>query len=61
MVWIYDASTQTVHPQPVTLGGYEAENAKIFDGVKSGDKVVTAGVHKLLPGGKVRLLEDDKP
>ena len=61
VVWIYDASTQTVHPQPVTLGGYEAEHAKIFDGVKSGDKVVTAGVHKLLPGGKVRLLEDDKP
>jgi len=61
VVWVYDASRQTVHPQPVTLGGYEAESAKIFDGVKSGDKVVTAGVHKLLPGGKVRLLEDNKP
>ena len=60
VVWIYDASTQTVHPQPVALGGYEAETAKIFDGVKSGDKVVTAGIHKLLPGEKVRLLDENK-
>ncbi len=61
MVWLYDPSTQTVRPQPVTLEGYEDVNAKIRNGVKTGDRVVTAGVHKLLAGEKVRLLEEDKP
>lgn len=61
IVWLYDPSTHTVRPQPVTLGGYENESAKILDGIKSGDQVVTAGVHKLLPGEKVRVLEDREP
>ncbi len=61
VVWLFDPSTQTVRPQPVTLGGYEDENARILDGVKTGDQVVVAGVHKLLPGEKVRLLEETKP
>ena len=61
VVWLYDASTQTVRPQAVTLDGYDDVNAKILDGVKTGDRVVTAGVHKLLAGEKVRLLEGGKP
>ena len=61
IVWVYDATTHTVNPQPVTLGSYEADSARILGGVKTGDQVVVAGVHKLLPGEKVRLLEDAQP
>ena len=61
IVWLYDATTHTVNPQPVTLGSYEADSARILGGVKTGDQVVVAGVHKLLPGEKVRLLEEAQP
>ena len=61
VVWVYDEASQTVHTQPVVLGGYEDENARVFDGIKTGDRVVTAGVHKLLPGQKVRLLNEPRP
>ena len=61
VVWTYDAPTGTVRPQAVTLGMFEGENAKILDGLQDGDRVVTAGVHKLLPGQKVRLLEEGRP
>jgi len=58
-VWVFDPVSQTVRPQIVTVGGYDDKNAKILDGVKTGDRVVTAGVHKLSPGQKVRLLAED--
>ena len=61
VIWVFDPATLTVHPQPVDLGGYDDENAKILGGVNTGDLVVTAGVHKLLPGEKVRLLDEIKP
>lgn len=61
IVWVYDAPSRTVRPQTVTLGVFEDENAKILDGLKVGDQVVTAGVHKLLAGQKVRLLDEEKP
>ncbi len=50
VAWVVDPSTRTVRPRAVTLAGYEDENAKILDGIKTGEQVVTAGVHKLLPG-----------
>jgi len=60
-VWVLDPSSHTVHPQVVSLGVFEDQNAKILDGIKNGDRVVTAGVHKLLAGQKVRLLEEGAP
>ncbi len=61
VVWVYDAATQTVHTQAVNLAGYTDENAKITAGVTAGERVVKAGVHKLLAGEKVRLVEDARP
>jgi len=61
VVWVYEPSSQTVRPRNVSLGMFDEENAKILDGVKDGERVVTAGVHKLLPGQKVRVLDGDKP
>lgn len=60
-VWVVDPASQTVNPRAVSLCGFEDESAKIFDGVKAGEQVVTAGVHKLLPGEKVRLLDEVQP
>ncbi len=60
-VWVVDPASQTVNPRAVSLCGFEDESAKIFDGVKAGEQVVTAGVHKLLPDEKVRLLDEARP
>jgi len=56
-VWVFDAATGSVAPRTVTLAGYNDDNAKVLAGVADGEQVVTAGVHKLLVGQKVRLLE----
>lgn len=56
-VWVFDPATGSVGPRTVTVAGYDDENAKLLDGVADGEQVVTAGVHKLLAGQKVRLLE----
>lgn len=56
-VWVFDTASQTVQPRQVTLAGYDDEHGRLLDGVATGDRIVTAGVHKLVPGQKVRLLE----
>lgn len=60
-VWVYDPATATVRPRPVALAGYAEDSAKILDGVADGERVVTAGVHKLLAGEKARALEGGQP
>jgi membrane fusion protein, multidrug efflux system len=55
-VWVFDAATESVKPRPVKLAGYNDENAKVLSGITEGEPIVTAGVHKLLAGQKVRLL-----
>ncbi len=56
-VWVFDDQSQTVQPRAVMVEGYDDQNAKIIGGVNQGERVVTAGVHKLVAGQKVRLLE----
>jgi multidrug efflux system membrane fusion protein len=60
-VWVFDPAGQTVRPQTVQVSGYDEVNAKILEGVKTGEWVVTAGVHTLLPGQKVRRLPEVQP
>ena len=55
-VWLVDASTMIVHRQPVktlrpTTVGF------LVEGLKAGQTVVTAGVHYLKEGQKVRIME----
>jgi multidrug efflux system membrane fusion protein len=57
-LWIVDAATDGTHAVklvPVTVGAFREDTVTIVSGVKEGDVVVTAGVHKLTPGQKVRL------
>jgi multidrug efflux system membrane fusion protein len=53
-VWIYDPQTQQVALRPVTIAQYREDGAIVGSGVSPGERVVAAGVHKLLPGQKVR-------
>jgi len=55
-VWVIDSATQKVRLSPVMLGRYGDRNATILGGVTEGEQIVTAGVHKLLPGETVRIL-----
>ena len=53
-VWVVDKATSTVSLRPVTISRWRDETALIASGVKNGDVVATAGVHKLEPGQKIR-------
>ncbi|MGE0053415.1 MAG: efflux RND transporter periplasmic adaptor subunit [Hyphomicrobium sp.] len=55
-VWVYDAAAGTVSPRPVEVSVYRASEVIVSGGLSAGDIVVTAGVHSLRPGQKVRLL-----
>ncbi len=57
-VWIVDAASMTTVSRLVTIGGAEGNDAVVLTGLRPGDRVVTAGVHVLSPGQKVRLYSD---
>jgi multidrug efflux pump subunit AcrA (membrane-fusion protein) len=59
-VWIVK-SDQTLELRPVGVERYESDRVWIAAGLNSGDRVVTAGVHKLAAGQKVRLLAESAP
>lgn len=56
-VWIV-ADDSTVNRKPVTVSALENNRAVIEQGLISGQRVVTAGVHQLTEGQKVKILED---
>jgi RND family efflux transporter MFP subunit len=54
-VWVVKPD-MTVDLRPVTVERYESERVYIASGLTTGERVVTAGVHRLAPGEKVKLL-----
>jgi len=54
-VWIIDTATHAVSPRDVTVLRRDAQSVLLSGGIKAGDMVVSAGVHSLTPGQKVRL------
>ncbi len=57
-VWVVDKHDSRVEQREVTLGGLSGANRVIVDGgVKSGERVVTAGVYQLRNGDKVKLID----
>lgn len=56
-VWVFDAASSTVQAQPVQVAGADGNDALIAAGIKPGMQIVTAGVHVLQPGQKVKLLD----
>ena len=58
VVWVIDRATMTVTPVPVQVAGADGNEAVISGGLAAGTTVVTAGVHVLNPGQKVKLYVD---
>ena len=56
-VWLFDRTSMTVKAQPVVVGGADGNSVVIASGLSPGQIVVSAGVHVLTPGQKVRLYE----
>jgi RND family efflux transporter MFP subunit len=57
-VWLVDRSSMTVRSQDVKLAGADGNEAVIIAGLAPGQVVVTAGVHVLSPGQKVKFYVD---
>jgi len=57
-VWKYSEDTSRVNIQPVEIAEYQYDAVLISAGLKQGERVVIAGVHKLAPDQKVRLLQE---
>lgn len=53
-VWVYDPQTQEVRLRDVSIGQYREDGVLVRDGVRDGEWIVAAGVHKLTEGQKVR-------
>ena len=53
-VWVVDRSSGEVSLRDVTIARWRDDTAAILSGVKEGELVATAGVHKLEPGQKVK-------
>lgn len=56
-VWLVDDKASTVRRVPVVVRRYLDNEVVIESGLEPGQRVVTAGVHKLVPGQKVQVLE----
>jgi RND family efflux transporter MFP subunit len=54
-VWLLDKASMTVKAQPVQVAGAEGNMVVVSGGLVPGQVVVTAGVHVLNPGQKVKL------
>lgn len=56
-VWVYDAAAGTVKPVQVTLGDPVGNEIEVRQGLAPGQTIVTAGVHLLKPGQRVRPMQ----
>lgn len=54
-VWVVDPAENRLALRPVTVAAYAGDDAVVSAGLTDGDRVVTAGAHKLTAGEKVRL------
>jgi RND family efflux transporter MFP subunit len=59
-VWVVGPDKK-LELRPVKVDHYDALTVAIASGLRPGDMVVTAGVHKLAVGETVRILGDTKP
>jgi len=53
-VWIVKPDF-TVELRAVTVERFDTDRVYVAEGIRTGERVVTAGVHRLAPGEKVKL------
>jgi multidrug efflux system membrane fusion protein len=56
-VWVVDKTSGVVELRPVEIARWRSDSAAIKSGVKDGELIATAGVHKLEPGQKVKPMQ----
>jgi RND family efflux transporter MFP subunit len=57
-VWVIDEKALCVHRRAIKIERYTPDSVIVIDGLKSGERVVTAGVQELHEGQEVKLLGD---
>jgi len=57
-VWVLDKASMTLRSQPVEIATADGNEAVIAAGLQPGMTVVSAGVHVLAPGQKVRIYQE---
>ncbi|MEO6974664.1 MAG: efflux RND transporter periplasmic adaptor subunit [Gallionella sp.] len=57
-VWVV-AADRSVSLHPVKVAAYRDDGAVVASGVTAGERIVGAGVHKLHPGEKIRIIEGE--
>lgn len=57
-VWVLDKASMTVRSQPVEIATADGNEAVVAAGLQPGMLVVSAGVHVLAPGQKVRIYQE---
>ena len=57
-VWVLDSASMTLRPQPVQIATADGNEAVVAAGLQPGMLVVSAGVHVLAEGQKVRIHQD---
>ncbi|MBI3523094.1 MAG: efflux RND transporter periplasmic adaptor subunit [Betaproteobacteria bacterium] len=55
-VWVLEGADNKVVARAVQIGAYHENGVSVLSGLKPGERIVAAGVHKLLPGQIVRPL-----
>ena len=58
MVWVVDPATRTVSTRDVTIAARDGSAVRILDGLTSGTRLVTAGVHSLTPNQTVKIADE---
>jgi RND family efflux transporter MFP subunit len=56
-VWVVDTASMAVKVQPIVVAGADGNDVVVSSGLAAGQVVVTAGVHVLTPGQKVKLFK----
>ncbi len=60
-VWVVDPAALTVGLRPIQVGAKESGYFTVASGIDAGNRVVTAGVHSLTQGQKVRIDVEEIP
>jgi RND family efflux transporter MFP subunit len=58
-LWIV-AADRSVSLRPVVVSAYRDDGALISSGIAAGERIVSAGVHKITPGEKIQIIENGK-
>ena len=60
-VWLLDTTSMTVKLQPIQIATADGNEVVVAGGLQPGMQVVSAGVHVLSPGQKVKLYKEKLP